>query len=80
MDSTEIKNMQKLIQLKRQDMMNSARVHGLTHLQTIQYSQELDELINVYLSVKNTQKKEVKYSMENMIVIFQQSFSDMELI
>ncbi|PLT28962.1 aspartyl-phosphate phosphatase Spo0E family protein [Peribacillus deserti] len=80
MNSYTLQKMQNDIQLKRSEMMKSARENGLTHELTIENSQELDELINEYLSMEHIEKKEVRLSIQNMVVIIPQCFSNIRVI
>ncbi|MBM7693124.1 hypothetical protein JOC77_002563 [Peribacillus deserti] len=80
MNSYTLQKMQNDIQLKRSEMIKSARENGLTHARTIENSQELDELINEYLSIEHTEKKEVRLSIQSMVVILPENFSDIRLV
>ncbi|ADU29651.1 Sporulation stage 0, Spo0E-like regulatory phosphatase [Evansella cellulosilytica DSM 2522] len=52
------------MEVKRRQMIRSAKDHGFTSKETIRYSQELDHLMNVYrrLTVKNSNKEEQQLS------------------
>nr|WP_207627480.1 MULTISPECIES: aspartyl-phosphate phosphatase Spo0E family protein [Bacillaceae] len=61
------------IKVKRELMIKSANNLGFTSEETIKYSQELDELINVYQrTVEQTSRpiEEVKFSFKQMIMIW----------
>ncbi|MBB5173313.1 aspartyl-phosphate phosphatase Spo0E family protein [Texcoconibacillus texcoconensis] len=50
------------IEIKRWQMVRSAQENGFTSSETIQYSQELDELLNVHRGLIETQS--VKHASE----------------
>ncbi|WML27670.1 aspartyl-phosphate phosphatase Spo0E family protein [Neobacillus sp. OS1-33] len=61
------------IKLKRELMINSANTQGFTNEMTIQYSQELDELINKYQKVMEQiprPNEEIKFAFKQMIMIW----------
>ena len=61
------------IKLKRELMINSANTQGFTNEMTIQYSQELDELINKYQKVMgqiSRPNEEIKFAFKQMIMIW----------
>jgi stage 0 sporulation regulatory protein len=61
------------IKLKRELMINSANTQGFTNEMTIQYSQELDELINKYQKVMEQiprSNEEIKFAFKQMIMIW----------
>ncbi|MDR7236075.1 aspartyl-phosphate phosphatase Spo0E family protein [Neobacillus drentensis] len=61
------------IKLKRELMINSANTKGFTNEMTIQYSQELDELINKYQKVMeqiSRPNEEIKFAFKQMIMIW----------
>jgi hypothetical protein len=64
------------IQIKRYEMMEFAKSYGMTNVNTIRTSQELDQLINEYHHLKNA-AIEVKNTCKQMSVIIQQPFWDM---
>jgi stage 0 sporulation regulatory protein len=61
------------IKLKRELMINSANTQGFTNEMTIQYSQELDELINKYQKVMEQiprPNEEIKFAFKQMIMVW----------
>jgi stage 0 sporulation regulatory protein len=61
------------IKAKREIMIKCANKYGFTNEQTIKYSQELDELINVYQkTIGQTRRanEEVKFAFKHMIMVW----------
>ncbi|MFJ7728842.1 Spo0E family sporulation regulatory protein-aspartic acid phosphatase [Neobacillus sp. NPDC097160] len=61
------------IKVKRELMINSANRLGFTSDETIKYSQELDELINMYqrtIGQTSRPNEEVKFAFKQMIMIW----------
>jgi len=61
------------IKVKRELMINSANKLGFTSEETIKYSQELDELINMYqksIGQASRPNEEVKFHFKQMIMIW----------
>ncbi|GAA0324438.1 hypothetical protein GCM10008967_13730 [Bacillus carboniphilus] len=74
--STSEELMVSLIKEKREQMIQSANKYGFTNEQTVRYSQELDELINVYNSNHTpTPATEVRIVYNHMIMVFQKMFA-----
>lgn len=72
-DSNSHIDMIEEIRLKRELMINSANSLGFTSEVTIKYSQELDELINVYHRYMGQAQKpneEIKFNFKQMVMVW----------
>ncbi|MEH7414824.1 aspartyl-phosphate phosphatase Spo0E family protein [Neobacillus drentensis] len=72
-DSNYQSEMIEKIKAKRELMINSANKFGFTSEKTIQYSQELDELINHYQRVIGqtpNSNEEIKFAFKHMTMIW----------
>lgn len=66
----------KAIRRKREEMIASAKMFGFTNEKTIQYSQELDKLINEYHRCFRQRENEYVIKAEgNFVTIFNKQFA-----
>jgi stage 0 sporulation regulatory protein len=68
------------IKVKRELMISCANQLGFTNEKTIQYSQELDELINEYQRLfkhSSRENEEVKFAFKQMIMVWPKAFLEL---
>jgi stage 0 sporulation regulatory protein len=68
------------IKEKRELMISCANQLGFTNEKTIQYSQELDELINEYqrlFKYSSRENEEVKFAFKQMIMVWPKAFLEL---
>jgi stage 0 sporulation regulatory protein len=68
------------IKEKRELMISCANQLGFTNEKTIQYSQELDELINEYQRLfkhSPRENEEVKFAFKQMIMVWPKAFLEL---
>ncbi|KRF67942.1 hypothetical protein ASG99_00225 [Bacillus sp. Soil768D1] len=64
------------IRMKRWEMMELAKMYGMSHEYTLRQSEQLDKLINEYLILQHHTSVEVRNKREEMVVIVQKPFND----